>query len=100
MITPPPDPNWQPVVSWYMFEKIALVSMVTTIFALVVPDNTVCFGGVVVPVAFVIVVNAFASTWFTRRGQDWESIGKRVRRDGGGECCDRTGLHRAASSVG
>ncbi|MFW2383561.1 MAG: hypothetical protein ACN4GZ_17540 [Acidimicrobiales bacterium] len=74
-ITPPPDPVWQPIVSWYMFEKVALVSMVTTIFALVVPDNDVSFLGVVVPVAFVIVVNAFASTWFARRGRDWASIG-------------------------
>ena len=74
-VTAAPDPSWQPVVSWYMFEKIALVSMVTTIFALVIPGVDVSVLGVVLPVAFIIVVNAFASTWFARRGRDWASIG-------------------------
>ncbi|MGI9610350.1 MAG: hypothetical protein ACR2NL_08640 [Acidimicrobiia bacterium] len=74
-ITAPPDPNWQPVVSWYVFEKIALVAMVSTIFALVAPDREVSFLGAVAPVTFIIIVNAFASTWFARRGQDWASIG-------------------------
>ena len=74
-ITAPPDPAWQPVISWYAFEKVALVSMVTNIFALVVPDNDVSFLGVVAPVAFIIIINAFASTWFARRGRDWGSIG-------------------------
>jgi len=74
-IAAPPEPAWQPVVSWYMFEKIALVSMVTTIFALVLPDNEVSVLGVVVPVAFIIIANAFVSTWFARRGRDWGSIG-------------------------
>jgi len=74
-ITAPPDPAWQPVLSWYAFEKVALVSMVSTIFALVIPDNEVSFFGVVGPVAFIIVANAFASTWFARRGRDWGSIG-------------------------
>ncbi|MCP4084081.1 MAG: hypothetical protein GY745_03340 [Actinomycetia bacterium] len=72
-ITPAPDPDWQPVVSWYMFEKIALVSMVTTIFALVLPDNEVTALGVVVPVGFVIIANSFASTWLARRGRSWSS---------------------------
>ena len=74
-VTAAPDPSWQPVVSWYMFEKIAFVSMVTTIFALVIPGVDVSVLGVVLPVAFIIVVNAFASTWFARRGRDWASIG-------------------------
>jgi hypothetical protein len=74
-VTAAPDPSWQPVVSWYMFEKVALVSMVTTIFALVIPGVDVSVLGVVLPVAFIVVVNAFASTWFARRGRDWASIG-------------------------
>ena len=74
-ITAPPDPAWQPVISWYAFEKVALVSMVSTIFALVLPGNEVSFLGIVAPVAFIIIVNAFASTWFARRGTDWASIG-------------------------
>lgn len=74
-ITAPPDPAWQPVISWYAFEKVALVSMVSTIFALVLPGNEVSFLGIVAPVAFIIIVNTFASTWFARRGTDWASIG-------------------------
>ena len=58
-ITAPPDPEWQPVVSWYMFEKIALVSMVSTIFALILPGE-VTFLAVLVPTAFIIIVNSFA----------------------------------------
>ena len=72
-VAPPPEPSWQPIVSWYMFEKIALVSMVTTIFALVVPDNEVSFLGVVAPIAFIIIVNSFVSTWLARRGRTWAS---------------------------
>ncbi|MGB5759120.1 MAG: hypothetical protein WBM50_19570 [Acidimicrobiales bacterium] len=72
-ITPAPEPSWQPVLSWYMFEKIALVSMVTAIFALVLPDNNVSTLGVVLPVAFLIVANSFASTWLARRGRSWST---------------------------
>ena len=71
----PRDPSWQPIISWYMFEKIALVTMVSTIFALVLPDNEVSFLGVVGPVAFIIIVNSFVSTWLAGRGRTWESIG-------------------------
>ena len=71
----PRDPSWQPIISWYMFEKVALVAMVSTIFALVVPDNEVSFLGVVGPVAFIIIVNSFVSTWLAGRGRTWESTG-------------------------
>jgi len=73
-IAPAPDPEWQPLVSWYMFEKIALVSMVSTIFALVLPDNDVSVFRVAIPVAFVIAVNSFVSTWLARRGRTLESM--------------------------
>ena len=72
-VTAPPEPAWQPILSWYMFEKIALVSMVSTIFALVLPENEVSALGVVIPVGFVIVVNSFVSTWLARRGRTWAS---------------------------
>jgi len=71
----PRDPSWQPIISWYMFEKIALVAMVSTIFALVLPDSDVSFLGVVGPVAFIIVVNSFVSTWLAGKGRTWESTG-------------------------
>ena len=73
LVTAPPELSWQPVVSWYMFEKIALVSMVTTIFALVLPDNEVSFLGVVAPVGFIIIANSFVSVWLARRGRTWAS---------------------------
>ncbi len=60
-----------PVLSWYMFEKIALVSMVTIIFAQVLPGNDTDIVGTVVAVSFVIVVNSFVGFWFTRRGRSW-----------------------------
>ena len=59
------------VVSWYMFEKIALVSMVTIIFAQVLPGNDTDLLGTVVAVSFVIVVNSFVGFWFARRGRSW-----------------------------
>ena len=90
-VTPPPEPAWQPVMSWYMFEKIALVAMVTTIFALVLPDNEVSARSVVVPVAFVIVVNSFVSTWLARRGRTWTSTVT--------EFCAMAGVNVAAAFV-
>ena len=72
-VTAPPEPAWQPVVSWYMFEKIALVSMVSAIFALVLPGTNLTFWRVVAPVAFIIIANAFVSTGLARRGRTWES---------------------------
>ncbi len=72
-ITPAPEPSWEPILSWYMFEKVALVSMVSTIFALVLPDNDLSALGVVLPIAFVIIANSFASTWLARRGRSWAS---------------------------
>ncbi len=73
VIIPPPQPDWQPVLSWYMFEKVALVAAVSTIFALVLPDSDLSFLSVVAPVAFIIVVNAFASTWLARQGHTWNT---------------------------
>jgi hypothetical protein len=59
------------VLSWYMFEKIALVSMVTIIFAQLLPGNDNDLTGTVVAVSFVIIVNSFVGFWFARRGRSW-----------------------------
>lgn len=63
-----------PVRSWYMFEKVALVSMVTIIFAQLLPDNDNNITGTVVAVAFVIVVNSFIGYWFMKHGRSWATI--------------------------
>ena len=59
------------VVSWYMFEKIALVSMVTIIFAQMLPGNDNNILGTVVAVSFVIVANSFVGFRFAQRGRSW-----------------------------
>jgi hypothetical protein len=61
------------IVSWYMFEKIALVTMVSTIFALILPGSEVSVIRVAVPVALVIVVSSFVSYWIARRGHSWST---------------------------
>jgi hypothetical protein len=61
------------IISWYMFEKIALVTMVSTIFALILPGSEVSVIRVAVPVAFVIVVSSFVSYWIARRGHSWST---------------------------
>ncbi len=59
------------IVSWYTFEKIALVSMVTIIFAKMLPGNDNNIVGTVVAVSFVIVVNSFIGFRFAQRGRSW-----------------------------
>jgi hypothetical protein len=59
------------IVSWYMFEKIALVSMVTIIFAQMLPGNDNNIVGTVVAVSFIIVVNSFIGFRFAQRGRRW-----------------------------
>jgi hypothetical protein len=59
------------IVSWYMFEKVALVSMVTIIFAQMLPGNDNNIVGTVVAVSFIIVVNSFIGFWFAQRGRSW-----------------------------
>jgi hypothetical protein len=59
------------IVSWYMFEKVALVSMVTIIFAQMLPGNDNNIVGTVVAVSFIIVVNSFIGYRFAQRGRSW-----------------------------
>ncbi len=59
------------IVSWYMFEKVALVSMVTIIFAQMLPGNENNILGTVVAVSFIIVVNSFIGFRFAQRGRSW-----------------------------
>ncbi|MBC48093.1 MAG: hypothetical protein CMF24_00005 [Ilumatobacter sp.] len=59
------------ILSWYTFEKIALVSMVTVIFAQLLPENDNNILGTVAAVSFVVVANSFVGFWFTQRGRSW-----------------------------
>ncbi len=59
------------ILSWYTFEKIALVSMVTVIFAQLLPENDNNILGTVAAVSFVVVANSFVGFRFTRRGRSW-----------------------------
>ena len=59
------------ILSWYTFEKIALVSMVTIIFAQMLPGNDNNILGTVVAVSFVIVANSFVGFRFAQRGRSW-----------------------------
>jgi hypothetical protein len=63
------------IVSWYMFEKVALVSMVTIIFAQMLPGNENNIVGTVVAVSFIIVVNSFIGFRFAQRGRSWATTG-------------------------
>ena len=59
------------ILSWYTFEKIALVSMVTVIFAQLLPENDNNILGTVAAVSFVVVANSFVGFRFTQRGRSW-----------------------------
>jgi len=59
------------ILSWYTFEKIALVSMVTVIFAQLLPKNDNNILGTVAAVSFVVVANSFVGFRFTQRGRSW-----------------------------
>ena len=73
-VLPPPEPTWHPIISWYLLEKVLLVSAVTAIFAMIIPENEVSALGVIGPVAFVIVFNSFAGSLLTRRGHTVASV--------------------------
>jgi hypothetical protein len=56
-----------------LFEKIALVSLVTIIFSQVLPSATASVTQTAVGVAVVILVNTVISEALVRRGVDWRS---------------------------
>jgi len=61
------------LVSWHLIEKIAMVSLVTVIFAQILPGVRLTNMDVLIGVAFVIVLNTVVSHWFARRGIGWRS---------------------------
>ena len=56
-----------------LFEKIALVSLVSIIFAQILPEVQASNLEVAAAVAFVIILNTVVSHWLARRGTTWRS---------------------------
>jgi hypothetical protein len=56
-----------------LLEKVALVSLVTTIFAQILPGVEAGLLSITLGVAFVIIANTVLSTWLARRGVTWAS---------------------------
>ena len=59
-----------------LIEKIVLVSLVTVVFAEVLPGVEAGALAVAVGVALVIVANIALSTWLARSGRTWRSFGR------------------------
>ncbi len=57
-----------------LFEKIALISLVTIIFAQILPGMQASNTALVLGVAFIIILNTALSHGISRRGKEWASI--------------------------
>jgi hypothetical protein len=57
-----------------LLEKIVLVSLVSVIFAQMLPGKEESPLGIAIGVGLVILVNTAVSEWFIRRGQRWGSV--------------------------
>jgi len=57
-----------------LLEKIIMVSLVSSIFAQIVPGAQSTFLQLAIAVAFIIIVNSLLSQWLARRGTEWGSI--------------------------
>lgn len=57
--------------TWVLFEKVALLALLSVIFAQVLPDVRSGTLGIVVGVALLVVVNAAVTQWLVRRGRTW-----------------------------
>ncbi len=73
--SPNPAVRPVPIVSWYVFEKVALIALVTVIFAQVIPGSGASPLQITFGVAFVVVVNAAVSQWLSGRGHSWKHVG-------------------------
>jgi hypothetical protein len=61
------------IVDGPLFEKVAMVALVSMIFAKVLPDVQASNLELAVGVAFVIVLNSVVSHWMATRGVGWDS---------------------------
>jgi hypothetical protein len=64
----------EPFLNWVLVEKIAMVSLVSVIFAQILPEVRATNLELAIGVAFVIALNTVVSHWFARRGTEWASM--------------------------
>lgn len=57
-----------------LFEKIVLVSLLSTIFAQILPEVRASSFQVAIGLSILIIINTELSQWFARRGTHWKSI--------------------------
>jgi hypothetical protein len=57
-----------------LIEKIAMVSLLSVIFAQVLPDVKASSIQIAIGVALLVIVNTALSHWLSRRGTEWRSI--------------------------
>ena len=62
--------------SWALFEKVALLALLSIIFAQVLPDVRASNLGIVLGVTALVVVNAAVTQWLVRRGRTWATTGR------------------------
>jgi hypothetical protein len=70
----PDADHTEPALRWPIFEKIALIALVASIFASFL-DTRATGMQIVVATAIVVLVNAGISVWAGRRGFEWRSVG-------------------------
>lgn len=63
------------ILSPMLLEKIAMISLVGTIFGMVLQAQAT-FLQLILGVGIIVTINTAVSHWFARRGHDWASIGR------------------------
>ncbi|MEL7207669.1 MAG: hypothetical protein AAGK32_05480 [Actinomycetota bacterium] len=74
---PPVAGRSEPVWSAASFEKVALITLVTAIFAKMLPGVEASGLQITLGVAGLVLVNAAVSLWRTDRGLSWGTVGAR-----------------------
>ena len=80
---PPPDTDGGAgrvkVLSWYTAEKVALMALLSIIFAQVIPDNEASALQTAFGVTVIVVANAAVTQWLLRNWRlDWTSLGRHI----------------------
>jgi hypothetical protein len=58
-----------------LLEKVVLVSLISVIFAQMLPNVVVTTLQLVIGIGVVVAANAFVSHWLATRGTEWEAVG-------------------------
>lgn len=61
---------------WDLLEKALLLSLVTIIFAQIIPSSDATALQITFSVSVIVVANAAVSQWLARRGHSWESTAR------------------------